>query len=290
MKTVQGKAFLEIHLAVFFFGAAGLFGKWLAFSPLLIVLGRVIFASLTLLTILYFSKKNLLLPTGKISLLFFLLGGLLAFHWVSFFHSIQVSTVATGLLSYSTFPVFTVFIEPLFFRKKIQWEHLLLAFICLFGVFLIIPGFDPGHHIFQGVFWGIISGLTFSFLTVINRKLSQEFSSLLIAFYQDLFASLILIPFIFIIPFHFDFRDILLLLILGVVCTALSHTLFIKGMKYVEAQKAAIISTLEPVYGIILAFLILGEVPLLRTLTGGAVILFSALTVSLKRNQNQNLL
>ncbi|MFW6159588.1 MAG: DMT family transporter [Acidobacteriota bacterium] len=280
---MRSRSILEIHVAVFFFGTAGLFGKWLTFSPFLIVLGRVIFASLTLFLILYFSKRSFRLPYRKTSFLFLSLGGLLAVHWAAFFHAIQVSTVAVGLLSFSTFPVFTVFLEPLFFRKKIQWKHLSLAFLCLLGVYLILPGFKPGHHIFQGVFWGVFSGLTFALLAVINRRLSQDFSSLLIAFYQDLSASLILLPAVFLVPIHFHPQDILLLVVLGVVCTALSHTLFIKGMKYIEAQKAAIISTLEPVYGVILAFLLLSEIPMPQTLIGGTIILFSALAVTIRR-------
>jgi drug/metabolite transporter (DMT)-like permease len=83
-------------------------------------------------------------------------------------------------------------------------------------------------------------------------------------------------------PVRLSSRDLALLVILGVVCTAIAHTLFIQGMRQIRAQTASIISSLEPVYGIVLAFVLLGEVPTSRTLAGGAVILAAVLFVTLK--------
>jgi drug/metabolite transporter (DMT)-like permease len=71
-------------------------------------------------------------------------------------------------------------------------------------------------------------------------------------------------------------RDVALVLILGVFCTALAHTLFIASMRRMSAQTASIVSILEPVYGIALAALLLGEVPGLRTLIGGGLIVSAA--------------
>ena len=272
----------EIHTAVVLFGLAGLFGKWLVFSPLIIVLGRVFFASLALLLFFLLTRQEMRISPARNYAVFILLGFILAIHWVAFFHSIQISTVAVGLLSYSSFPVFTTFLEPLLFKEKIQISTLLYALLCVLGIFLIIPRFDMTDSVYQGVLWGLFAGFTFSILTIINRKLSQHYSSLVITFYQDLWATLFLLPFLFIMQPHLDGRDILLLLILGIFCTALAHSLFIKGMRLIKAQTAAIISSLEPVYGIIMALLILKEVPSLRTVLGGIVILGTTLAVTLK--------
>jgi drug/metabolite transporter (DMT)-like permease len=103
-----------------------------------------------------------------------------------------------------------------------------------------------------------------------------------IAFFQDFFATLFLLPALFIISTSFKAEDILLLIILGVICTAASHSLFIKGMRFIKAQTASIISSLEPVYGIILALLFLGEIPETRTILGGLIILGTALSVTLR--------
>lgn len=214
--------------------------------------------------------------------MFFFLGLVLSIHWVCFFKSIQVSTVAIGLLSYSSFPVFTVFLEPLFFREKIQTSNLFFAFLCVFGIFLIIPRFDLKNSVYQGVLWGLMSGFTFAILTILNRKLTKTHSSLTIAFCQDFFAMFFLLPFFFANDPSLDVRSVLLLIILGVFCTAGSHTLFIKGMRQIKAQTASIISALEPVYGIILAFLFLHEIPTLRTILGGSIILWTIFSVTVK--------
>jgi drug/metabolite transporter (DMT)-like permease len=276
---------LEIHTAVLLFGLAGLFGKWLPLSPVIIVLGRVLFASITLAILLFVMRQSLKITPARDYLTLFFLGFILSLHWVTFFQSIQVSTVAIGLLSYSSFPVFTVFLEPLFLKEKLEKFNILFALSCLFGVFLIVPRFNLANSIFQGVLWGLISGLSFAVLSILNRKLSQKHSSLAIAFFQDFFAFLFLWPFYFLFRPTLTAKDAFLLILLGVFCTAGSHTLFIKGMRQIKAQTASIVSSLEPVYGILLAFMFLKEVPFLRTLLGGALILGTALFVSLRERK-----
>lgn len=276
------QSLLEIHSAVVLFGMAGLFGKWLALSPFIIVLGRVFFASMALLLFFLLTKRDMRITPAKNFPVFILLGFILAVHWVAFFHSIQISTVAVGLLSYSSFPVFTAFLEPLFFKEKIKISTIFFALLCVFGIFLIIPQFDMNNSVYRGVLWGLFAGFTFSILTILNRKLSFRYSSLLITFYQDLWATLFLLPFFFILRPSPSAKDILLLLVLGIFCTALSHSLFIKGMRHIQAQTAAIISSLEPVYGIVLALLILNEIPAFRTILGGTVILGTTFAVTWK--------
>ena len=273
---------VDIHVAVLLFGLAGLFGKWLPLSPLLIVLGRVFFASVVLALILFFSRQGLSIEPRRIYLVLLFLGFILSVHWVSFFQSIQVSSVAIGLLSYSTFPVFTTFLEPLFFKERLIKLNVLFSLLCLFGVFLIIPSFHINNSTFRGVLWGLLAGFTFAVLTIINRKLTQSLSPMRIAFYQDFFATVFLLPFLFILSPSLSSRDVLLLIILGTVCTAVSHTLFIKGMRSIKAQTASIISSLEPVYGIVFAFFFLNEIPSLRTIAGGCIILLSQVLIIFK--------
>ncbi len=284
------RSLLEIHLAVLLFGLAGLFGKWIALSPFIIVLGRVFFASLTLALILWLSKQSMRIPQGKNAGYLLFLGFILSIHWVAFFQSIQVSTVAIGLLSFSSYPVFTTFLEPFFFRERIIKINIIFSLFCLMGVFLIIPRFNLNDSTFVGVLWGLLAGLTFAVLTILNRKLTLQFSSMLIAFYQDFFATLFLLPFFFSLKPSLDTRNLLLLIVLGVFCTAGSHTLFIKGMKRLKAQTASLIHFLEPVYGIIFAFLFLREIPSLRTIFGGTIILvgqiFIILRILKKRKKN----
>ena len=284
MKILASKGLIELHGAVLLFGLAGLFGKWINLSPLIIVFGRVVFASLCLGLVLKLSKKSLFSAGMKPDFIWLLLLGLiLTVHWVTFFQSIQISSVAVGLLSYSTFPLFTAFLEPLIFRERISVFHIFLSLGCIFGIYLIIPRFDFSDTTVQGVIWGVLSGLTFSILTIFNRKLSKKYSSVLIAFYQNSVAMVYLFPFLFIISPNIHINDVFLLLFLGVVCTAGAHTMFIRSVRFLKAQTAAIVSSLEPVYGIILAMIFLKEYPGLKTILGGLIILFTAGTVSLRK-------
>ncbi|MGQ9671728.1 MAG: DMT family transporter [Candidatus Aminicenantales bacterium] len=272
----------EIHLATILFSLAGLFGKWLKLPPSLIVLGRVFFASLALGFLIFILRQNLKNIPIKTYLGLAGLGAVLAIHWLAFFQSIQVSTVAIGLLAYSSFPIFTVMLEPLLFRERLDARNLILACFCLLGVFLIIPRFNPADSTFQGVLWGLGSGLTFAVLTIFNRKLTQTYSSLAIAFFEDLAATFFLWPCLFVTSGNWSTREVVLILFLGVVCTAGSHTLFIHGMRRVRAQTASLISSLEPVYGTALAFLFLSEVPSTRTLGGGLLIVAAVVMISIR--------
>lgn len=276
------KSLFEIHAAVLLFGLAGLFGKWLILSPFIIVLGRVFFASITLALLLRFSKQSMKISPRKNYFYLIFLGLILAVHWVSFFKSIQISTVAVGLLSFATYPVFTTFLEPLLLKEKIVKMNISFSLFCVVGVFLIIPSFGLDNSTFVGVLWGLLSSITFAVLTILNRKLTQHFSSLLIAFYQDFFAMLFLLPFYFVLRPALNTNDIILLCVLGIFCTAGSHTLFIKGMKRIKAQTASMIHFLEPVYGIIFAFFLLHEIPSLRTILGGAIILCGQILIILR--------
>ncbi len=274
------RSLLEIQTAVLLFGLAGLFGKWLHLPPTLIVLGRVFFASLTLGFLLGLTRQRLTVVSRRDLWFFAIMGFVLALHWVAFFKSIQVSSVAVGLLSCSSFPVFTTFLEPLISKERLDKLNVLSAIICLGGVFLIVPRFALTDLVFRGVLWGLGAGLGFALLTVMNRRFSQTYPSLTVAFFQDGFATLFLLPFLFGFRSEVKTHDLCLLIILGVICTAGSHTLFIQGMKKIRAQTASLISSLEPVYGIIFAYFLLRESPSVRTLLGGAVILGAVLAVS----------
>jgi drug/metabolite transporter (DMT)-like permease len=282
------KSLIEIHFAVFLFGLSGLFGKLISLPPLIIVLGRVFFSSIFLFLLLCYFKKDIKLKQHKHYFYLIIMGMILAIHWSTFFKSIQVSTVAIALLTYSTFPAFVTFLEPHFFKEKVKLSDVMAAIIALLGVVLIIPKFELGSNLTQGVFWGILSGFTFAILSLFNRKYIKEYSSLVIAFYEQFTATIVLIPFLIVQRPVFIFKDILLLALLGIVFTGISHTLFINGLKNIKAQTSGIISTLEPVYGIIFAALLLKELPTFKEVLGGFIILSSVFYSSIKARGDLN--
>lgn len=276
---------MKIHIAVFLFGLSGLFGKLLVLPTMIIVLGRVFFSSILLLLIMFYLKKDIKLKQSRHYLYFMVMGLVLAIHWSTFFKSIQVSTVAIGLLTFSTFPVFVTFMEPYFFKEKIKLSDIVVAIITFFGVFLVIPKFELGNNLTQGVLWGIVSGFTYAILSLLNRKYVKQYSGLVIAFYQQLVATILLIPFLFLQKPSLQTNDILLLILLGTVFTGISHSLFINGLKNIKTQTAAIISSLEPVYGIIFAAFLVYEIPSFREILGGMIILGTVLYSSFRRGE-----
>lgn len=254
-----------------------MFGKFLILPSIIIVWGRVLFSTVFLLAIILYFKKDIKLKKRKDYYYLAIMGLILAIHWSSFFKSIQLATVAIGLLTFSTFPVFVTFMEPYFFKEKIKLLDVLIAVITFLGAVLIVPKFNLDDNLTQGALWGILSGFTYSILSVLNRKYVAEYSSLVIAFYEQLTAGILLTPFLFFYKPSFQFTEILLLALLGIVFTGISHTLFITGLKNVKAQTASIISSLEPVYGIVLAVFLLREIPTLREIFGGIIILGTVL-------------
>jgi drug/metabolite transporter (DMT)-like permease len=285
----RSKGLFEIHSAVLLFGVAGLFGKFLEVSPVIIVFGRTLFAWIALLVLLLILKEGLRVSSMRDLLGFLALGVVLAVHWLTFFHAIQISTVAIGLLTYSTFPVFVTFIEPVLFKHRLTPFDILMALIVFAGLLLVIPEYDLSNNLTQGVLWGTLSGFTFALLSVLNRKYVMRYSAMIVAFYQDLFACALLLPFVLAIRPAIGANDLLLLVFLGVVCTAVAHTLFIKGMLNVRAQVASIIASLEPVYGIVLAILLLREFPTFRIVSGGFVIVAATVFATMRsRNQGRD--
>jgi drug/metabolite transporter (DMT)-like permease len=278
------RCLIQINVAVLLFGMAGLFGKFLAIGAVGIVFSRTFFAALTLALILIWKKEGLLFRSPKEYFLFFWLGAVLAMHWCTFFYSIKISSVAIGLLTYSTFPIFVTFLEPALLKEQLKIKDILIALVVFIGLVLIIPEYNLSNNITLGVIWGTLSGLLFALLSVLNRKYVQKHSALTITFYQNAFACLCTLPFIFGGETASMLNEFFLLLLLGVFCTALSHTLFIQSMTHLKAQLASIIASLEPVYGIILAALLLGEYPNGRTLAGGLLIIGAAAYASLKKD------
>lgn len=273
---------ISIHLATLLFGLAGLFGKWVALPAQVIVFGRVLFAALFLLPLIAATGQKARLENRFDGGWLALQGALLALHWGSFFKAIQVSSVAVGLLTFASFPVFTALLEPLFEKRPFVWKSLAPAMATLWGVYLVVPDFSASDAVFQGALWGLVSGLTFALLSLYNRRFVRRYSGAVIALWQDGFAMLFLLPFVIPSLPQVTLSDVGLLVLLGTLFTGVSHTLFINGMKRISARRASIVVSLEPVYGIAAAMLLLGEVPDFRAMAGGAIILATALFVTLE--------
>lgn len=280
----HARQLLQIHAAVLLFGFAGLFGeeKILPLAPTVIVFGRVVFASAALL-LAAIVRRDILRPMSRRNLCaFVVLGALLAVHWTMFFQAVKFAGVALAVITFATFPIFIAFLEPLFFREKLRVVDIIRAAVALTGIAILQPRLQGNDRITQGILWGVAAGFTFALLTLLNRRLVRQHSSLTIALYQDLFAAAVLLPFVLAGGQTVTLGDLLLLAVLGVLCTAVAHSLFIAGMHGISARTASTIACLEPVYGVLLAVFFLGEVPSLNTLLGGILIVGVAFHATMK--------
>lgn len=278
----SAKDLLRIHLAVLLFGLSGLFGRLVSLPAVIIVLGRVFFASVSMFAMFAARRKKVRLAETRDYLMLALAGLILAAHWTAFFMSIKVSTIAIAVLTYSTFPLFITFAEPLLFGEKLKKSDLFAAIAMFAGVILIVPEFNLSNDITVGVLWGMASSVTFAAMTLINRRYASKYEGTVIAFYEQITATAALIPSLFLTTFSATLSDMVMLLLLGVVFTAAAHSMFIGGMKTIKAQSAAMISSLESVYGIAAAAILLKEIPQFDEIAGGAIILGAALYSTVK--------
>lgn len=270
---------LQVNVAVLFFGLAGVLGKVSGLAAPLIVFGRAFFAAIVLLLVCYFQRSSLRPKRSREGFLLLGQGALLALHWIAFFQSINVSNVAIGLLSYSSFPLFTAVLEPLLLHRRPSRIQIVAAVFILAGIYLLVPSFTLQNTTTAGVAWGVLAGATFALLSVTNRWLGRTYSSLLISLYQNGTAAIVLLPIFFVTGLDAVWapQTLLLLLLIGVVCTALAHTLFISSMRSLSAQAASLIASLEPVWGIVFGLFLIGSIPTGRTIIGGVIIVGATL-------------
>jgi drug/metabolite transporter (DMT)-like permease len=278
--TTHRIGLIQIHAAVLLAGGAGLFAKFLAVNPAVLTGGRTVFGSLTLLVVALLTRSSLRPGSVKDFAMLALSGAILAAHWFTFFLSIQVSTVAIGLLAFSTFPLFVTFLEPLVFGERLQRRDVITALLVTLGLVLVTPSFDIGNHLTQGLLWGVFSAFTYAVLSLLSRSYAGRYPAVTVSFYQQGFAALCTLPLALQWQGTLGGRDLSLLLLLGVVFTALGQGLVVASLRHLRAQTTSVVFGLEPVYGIALAWLLLGEVPTGRTLLGGLLICGAVLQAS----------
>ncbi len=276
--ATPGAALLALHAAVALFGFAGLFGKWIPWDPVAIVLGRTAVAALALAA-LALARDGRIAP---LSLALVPNGVILAVHWVTFFAAIQVSTVAVGLLGFASFPLFTPLVERWLTGAPLTSRALRDGALVALGLLLVVPEFSWESATVRGLAWGIASGFTFALLAVRTRQLRASRGAADIALWQNAIAALCVAPWV---ALHgaggpVTWQALAWLAVLGIACTALAHSLFAASLAHVRATTAAVVAALEPVYGIALAALLQDEWPTARTLAGAAVLVAVAALAS----------
>ena len=282
MRENNKKSILFLHVAVMLFGFSGVLAQYVQVPAVLVAMGRVICSSLLLLAISLVKKDKLTLESKKDYALIIGTGVIMAIHWSSFFQAIQVSSVAIGTITFSTFPLFLTFMEPVVFKEKLRARSVISAVILLAGVYITVPEFSVENKVTVGILWGMLCSFTYAIMTLGNRYFSKKYTGRIICLYEQGTAAIVLLPALWLVKVEWRPVDIAGVAAIGFVCTAIAYSFYVSAQKGVRAQTAGIISGMETVYGIIFAFVFLREVPTVRELIGGAVILGVALYSSLK--------
>ncbi|WP_294581723.1 DMT family transporter [uncultured Thomasclavelia sp.] len=277
------KEILSLHFAVMLFGLAGVIGKFVSLPAILVTLGRVFFSALFLLVIILFKRESIKLKRRDY-LIITLAAITMAVHWFTFLQSIQVATVAIGTITFATFPLFVTFLEPLIYHERLELKNVVIALLMLFGVILTVPEFSLGNQMTVGIVIGMISSFSYAVLCLFNRYLSSSYHGSVVCFYEQMIATIVLLPAFFIVKSSISSIDLIAIIFMGIVCTAIAHTIYINSLKKVKVQTAGIISGMESIYSIIFAFILLHETLNTKVLLGGLVILMTSLYASVKKD------
>ena len=273
---LQQQSLIYLHIAVLLFGGTALFAKLIGLNALDITAYRAAIAGLAICVLLTLQKKPIKLHRAKDYVIAILLGVAVGIHWVTYFAGMQLAGITVGMLAFFTYPVITVFLEPLFNKSKPKAKDIISAVVVIIGIYLLIPNVNLGDDITLGVLTGVVSALFFALRNITHKRYFSEYGGPQTMFYQTLVASLMLCAFIEVPITQINDTDLILLLIAGVVFTAMPHSLFAASLKHLSAATAGLISCLQPLYGTILAIIILHERPSVMTLIGGALIVSAA--------------
>ena len=256
------KAFIQLHIAVFLAGFTGILGKLISLNEGLLVWYRLLI-TVTSLWILYFIRGRFSKIQKRDLAKVFAIGAIAALHWVSFYGSIKYANVSISLVCFSAIGFFTALLEPLFFRTRLDKIELLLGLLVIGGIYLIFH-FDP--HYKTGIIIGLISAFLGSIFPILNRRMLERVSVDNMTLYElsggFLFLSLLLPVYLHLFPTNYFFpdrMDWIWLLLLSWLCTVLAFNLSMKALQKISAFTVNLTYNLEPVYGILLAFLVLGE-------------------------------
>jgi len=282
MKNQHLKYVFELSLATLFISTSGALGKYIAMSPPVIIWWRSIIAALFIYLYCRYKKINLKIESKK-DLVNLIIGGLfLAIHWITYFYALKLSNVAIGMLSLFSYPVITALLEPLFIKVKLDPVHLLLGFIVLIGIFFLAPDFNLESNQVKGILLGLVSALFYALRLLILKKQVKIYNGTTLMLYQLLIISIILAPVLYFMDVSNLQSQFPYILLLALLTTAIGHTLFIQSLKYFTASTASIINSTQSVFGIVIAYFFLGEVPSTSTFFGGLLILSTVIFESIR--------
>jgi drug/metabolite transporter (DMT)-like permease len=286
-------AIFQLHLAVFLAGFTGILGRLIVIEESQLVWYRLLLSSLILFIYLLFIKESLRISVKNL-LACLGVGSLIGLHWLFFYASIKAGNVSIALVCFSATGSFTAILEPVITRRKFNWREVLTGWLVLLGIGLIFQ-FDTQYR--QAIILGLTAAFFSAIFPVYTKKLLHELSVSVLSFYViagGLFFLTLFLPFYtggfsyIHLPSGYDW---LWLIILAFFCTVIAFQFSFKALKKLSAFTINLTFNLEPLYGMILAFILFQEHKELSfSFYVGAFILLSSVafeTYMVRRNEKK---
>ncbi len=256
------KAFLQLHVAILLAGFTGVLGRLIHLNESLLVWYRMLFATIILFVISLFTVRIKRL-TFREMLPLLGVGAVISIHWVLFYGSVKYANISVALVCFSAVGFFSTLLEPLINQTRIDFAEFIIGLLAMLGIYLIFH-FDKDYQL--GIIFGLVSSFFAALFPILNKKLVDRFDSNTITFYEigggwlslNILVPIYLIfyPAQYLIPSASDF---FWLIILSLFCTVLAFNLSIRSLIKVSPFTVNLSYNLEPVYGIILAFVVFNE-------------------------------
>lgn len=261
------KAFIQLHIAVFLAGFTAILGKLIQLNEGMLVWYRMLITVIVLGAWMYYKKQLQVVPKKDL-LRIAGVGFVIALHWLLFYGSIKYANVSVALVCFSATGFFTALLEPFILRTKMIWIELVLGLLAIAGIYIIFD-FHPQFKI--GIIFGILAAVGSALFPVFNKQLLTRFQPLTLTLYElaggVCFLSILL-------PFYHQWfpaayywpvmSDWLWLLILSVLCTVVMFNLQLFALQKISAFTSNLTFNLEPLYGIVMAFIFFNESSMLR--------------------------
>nr|WP_277603508.1 DMT family transporter [Bowmanella dokdonensis] len=274
-----------MHLAVILLGATALFSRIIPLSALDITLGRAVIAFVVLAFLVKLTGGNLQFFRKRDAWIALLLGALMAVHWVTYFAAMQYSSVSVGMIALFTFPVITVLLEPFFEGIRLVWQDIVSALVVLGGIWLIVPEASLGNEVTLGIAVGVLSAFLYAMRNLVHRKYFSHYGGAQAMAYQTFVIVCCLLWFGSKELYQASQHTYLLLLLLGTVCTAAPHALVAFTLIHLRAKTFSLVACMQPLYGVIMAMLVLNEQPNWQTLVGGMLVICAAIYETINANK-----
>ena len=253
--------YLHLHFIVFIWGFTAVLGDLITIAAVPLVWFRMLLGSIFVLIYIWFTKRKLKVSLKSL-VIFALIGSLIALHWLAFFKAVKVSNVSITLAMMSTGAFFTSLLEPIFFKRKIIKYEVVFGLIVIVGLYII---FKVETAYLTGILFALLSSFLGALFSIFNGMVVKTHDATIISFYELFFGVVFITIFIFSTDgFNVSFFDLsstdwIYILLLASVCTAYAFIAAVHIMKWISPYTLMLTTNMEPVYGIILALLILGD-------------------------------